>query len=211
MGGGRQSKKGDSAALRRSLFGAGFIPGWLLALCFGPNPVGWRWRVSHSWGWMCCWQFCRRGESSKTRAGVLVLACLAACSAWYPLWECRAGFPAGLRSCGVLHRAVVGCRVDSVGGLLPSPQATDQPWGQPTWERLAGDAGSLNTSLVSAFTAGLDPLPGSTSPRGNGESVAETTLQPLRSCGRCVLKHPPPRWVLGPGSWLWRQHLPSAP
>lgn len=74
MGGGRQSKKGDSAALRRSLFRAGFIPGWLLQPGgFGPNPVGWRWRVSHSWGWMCCWQFCRRGESSKTHAGVLVL------------------------------------------------------------------------------------------------------------------------------------------
>lgn len=118
MGGGKPSKKGDSATLWRALFRAGCIPGWpLQPRGFGPSPAGWRWQVSHSQGWMCCRWFCRRGESGKTRAGVLVLACLAAHSACYPLRERRVGSLAGLWSHGGLHGAVVGCRVAPTPGF----------------------------------------------------------------------------------------------
>lgn len=67
------------------------------------------------------------------------------------------------------------------------------------WERLAGDAGSLSASLVSAFAV-LDPSPSSASLGVNRDCRAV-----LCSCRRCVLSIRYPA-----GSWLWQQCSPLA-
>ena len=135
-------------------------------------------------------------ESGETHAGVLVLACLAARSGSTGLALQLGCDPVGvctelLRGAGWLPPLASG------GSLLPSPQAPEQPWGQSAWKRPAGDAGSLSASLVPAFTAVLDPSPGSASPGGNGDSVHGCG----RAAGALLLRemcpqHPPPRWVL---------------
>lgn len=209
MRGGKQSKKGDSATLWRVLFGARCIPGWLLQPGgFGPDPAGWRWRVSHSQGWVCCQRFCRRGESSETGVGVLVLACLAAHSACSSLQEPRAGSPAGLWSRGGAHGAVVGCRVaPTLGFSWRSPAISSGP--QATLGPVCLGAASQGSRQLEPCLCLPSLLCWTHRPGGNRTSGAVTMLvtQVLCSCGRCV----PSICRPAGSSWLWRQRSPSAP
>jgi len=205
VGGGKRPKKGGSAALRRALFRAGCVPGWLLQLRgFGPDPAAWRRRVSRRRGWVCCRRVRGRGESGETRAGVLVLACLAARSAS----SGSAGLALQL-GCGpvgvhteLLWAATWLPPLDPAGGLLPSPPAPEQTWGQSAWERPSGDAGSLGASLVSVFTAGLDlsgmvtetawlrPRRRRSAPAGDVSSAPAAPLGPgSGSRARCLLRN----------------------